>query len=282
VAAYAAYTLWPELDQAIRDEVTLDLYAQAQTYADRLPESGYIGDTKAEENAWHAAFLAAVVNLFPDETNDDNEWLEAKARCFAYHAITQATDAPYCGLATQTVWPDWHLENHGQDNPHYSSATLTELGEAAITYRLAGKSIPWEFTHNVRPLFEKYITYVDHNTYHYINAPPDWDGAHNSAFISPMVFRYMDILGIPTGISWQDYLSKRSLFYHNISSSWLKKIPAFIRLREWNQFDKNEDSYKFFLDSVDAGEFYTMAIHSLSITSEQNSTIFLPLIEKQG
>jgi hypothetical protein len=279
MVAYAAYVLWDELDPAVRQQVFQDLYDQAITYAGRLPESGYVGDSKAEENAWHAAFLAAVVNLFPDMQGYDLDWIEAKARCFAYHAITQASDAPYCGLTTQTVWPDWHLENHGQDNPLYSSAVLSLLGEAAFTYRLAGRTIPWEFRHNVQPLFDKYMTYVDLDTYHYLNASPDWSGAHSTAYTSPTTFRYMDVLGIPTGLDWQAYLARRSLFYYDMSSEWIKKDAASIRLREWNQMDRTEDSYKFFLDSVDAGEFYALAILSLDLPpAPEVELIFLPLV----
>jgi hypothetical protein len=226
-----------------------------------------VGDTKAEENAWHAAFLAAVVNLFPNAEGHDKEWIEAKARCFAYHAITHPSDGSYCGLDSQTVWDDWHLENHGHENPVYIAGTLHLLGEAAFTYRLAGRPIPWEFTHNVQPLFWKYMTYVDRNIYHYANTPPGWGGAYDSAFISPTMFRYMDLLGVPTGISWQDYMSKRSIFYYDVSSMWLKKTPPYIRIRGWNQSDRNEDSYKFFLDSVTAGELYAMAMYSFLLLS---------------
>jgi hypothetical protein len=266
--AHAAYILWNELDQTTRDQVVLDLYNQAQTYAvsNRQPASGFENDTKAEENAWHAAFLASVVNLFPNPTGFDKEWIEAKARCFAYHSITVSTDGMYCGLVTQTVHDDYQLDNHGQESPTYSAATLQMLGEAAFDYRQAGRPIPPEFSHNVQPLFNKYMTYVDPNTYHF-NAPSDWDGAVSSAFLAPDVFRFAELLGVSTGVSWQDYLSKRSIFYYDMSSSWLKKTPAYTRIQEWNQSDKTADSYKFLLDSAIAGEHYAMALYSLSVPS---------------
>ncbi len=281
--AYATYVLWDDLDLAIRQQIFQDLYNQALTYVNRLPESGYIGDSKAEENAWHAAFLAAMANLFPDmEATYDMDWIDTKARCFAYHAITQASDKQYCGVETQTVWSDWHLENHSQDNPLYASAVISFMGESAFTYQLAGRPVPWEFTHNVAPFFAKYMTYVDLNTYAYKTAPLDWSGAHSTAFTSPTVFRYMDLLGIPTGIDWQDYMAKRSIFYYNMPSSWLKKTPEYIRLQVWNQVDQTEDSYKFFLDTIDAGEFYTSAILGLELQPLEPKQLFIPIVQRNN
>jgi hypothetical protein len=273
--AHAAYLLWDELDQATRDQVVQDLYDQAQTYESRMPESGYVGDTKAEENAWHASFLAAVANLFPNPPGFDKEWIQSRARCYAYHTITHPSDGPYCGLDSQTVWNDWHLENHGHESPLYAASTLQLLAEAALTYRIAGRPIPWEFTHNVQPLFEEYSTHIDLNTYHYIGAPSDWSGAHSSAFNSPTVLRYMDILGIPTGITWQDYMSRRSIFYYDMASSWLKKPPPHIRVQVWNLSHTNADAYKFLLDSTHTGEFYGMALYSLSLPSICEENLYI-------
>jgi hypothetical protein len=278
---YAAYALWADLDDATQAAVALDLYAQAATYAARQPESGYAGDTKAEENGWHAAFLAAVVNLIPAPPGYDAAALEGRARCFAYHTITVAGDGPYCGVETQTVWDDWHVENHNQPSALYAAGALTFLGEGAISYRLAGRPIPYEFMHNVRPLFEAYQTHVDPDTYDHIGVPPDWAGAHDSAFSSPTVYRFMDLLGIPTGHSWPDYLTKRSLFYHDLASTWSKKAPDEVRVEVWNQIDQTEESYHFFLDSLDAGEFYAFATFSLTLPPYLPERLYLPALSRQ-
>jgi hypothetical protein len=165
---FAAYLLRnePEVTSRIAEIKTV-IKNQAVTYLNRWPESGYSGDTKAEENAWHASFLAAAVNLFPDATGSDRQWIEERARCFAYHSLT--LNESYCGRTTQTVHSDWTLENHGMKNPIYMAGTIQLLAEGALTYQLSGQSIPWEFTHNVQPLYNKYIEFVDTNTYHYKN-----------------------------------------------------------------------------------------------------------------
>jgi hypothetical protein len=271
----AAVLLWPEFDQPLRDQIAQDIYWHAKTYyldgvpfngaVTNLPANGHVGDSRAEDNAWHATFLALTANLIPPPVGYDRGAVEAKARCFAYHSITTSADGPYCGVDTQTVYDDFRIENHNQVNPSYASGVLDIFAQASFSYIRSGRPIPWEFRHNVYPLYQKYLTYVDRDTYQFVGAPPDWDGAHNSAFISPGAIRLIEMLGYDPHISWQDYLGKRSIFFYDISSSWFEKPVSEVRIREWNQIDRNTDSLKFFLDMIDAGEFYANALRGLSI-----------------
>jgi hypothetical protein len=269
--AMAAYVLRAEPEvQSRLSEIKAVIDAQATTYktTNRMPQSGYVGDTKAEENAWHAAFLAAAVNLFPDATGSDRDWLEARSRCFAYHALTYPGDPAACGIQTQTVHSDGTLENGNQRSPTYMAATLQLLAEGAFTYLAAGNSIPVEFTHNVQPLFSKYLTFIDTDTYHFKDTSLQWSGVAATAYLSPGLFRYAEILGLPGIPSWSDFLAKRSLFFHDIASEWISKRPEEIDISSWFRYDQagypSTDSYKFLLDSAIAGEYSGLAVYSLS------------------
>ena len=93
-------------------------------------------------------------------------------------------------------------------------------------------------------------------------------------------YRFMDLLGIPTGQAWPDYLSKRSLFYFDIASMWSKKAPAEIRLQAWNQFDQTEDSYIFFMDTLDAAEFYAFSTLSVDLPPLSLEQLYIPTLRR--
>ncbi|MCC6751931.1 MAG: hypothetical protein IT371_30030 [Deltaproteobacteria bacterium] len=258
--ARAAHLLWAELDAATRAKVQQLMFDNAQLYLARLPESGHVGDSKAEENAWHADFLAAVLVYFPGVPNAAA--LEAKLRCFAYHSITRSTDAAYCGLKTQTVYDTFLLENHNKTSPIYAASTIHLLAKPYFTFRAAGRAtIPAELSHNVAPLYQKLATFVDPNTFHFVNAPADWSGATNSFCNNPLVLAYAEALKAPPALALQDLFSKRSLFYRDLPSEWVKAPPA--RLASFNQLDPTSDGYRWFLDANAAGGVFATAMDLL-------------------
>ena len=126
-------------------------------------DSSATGDTKGEENAWEAVILAAAANFLPDHPHAA-DW-DRRARQLAYDAITTPLDPPdSAGIKTTTVPENFALANHGKfPNPYYMAATLFLLCQGTISYRLTGHAVPEEFSHNVRELYAKYLTYVDSN-----------------------------------------------------------------------------------------------------------------------
>ena len=61
-----------------------------------------------------------------------------------------------------TVQEDFTLSNHGFfPNPTYAAATIELLAQAALTYRLSGKTVPDELQHNVRDLYDAYKSCID-------------------------------------------------------------------------------------------------------------------------
>lgn len=124
-------------------------------------DSSQGGDSKAEEDAWEAALLAAAANSLPFEQNQPL-WDE-KARQLAYDSITLASDPPdSAGVKTVTVRDDFDLPNHGfAPNEYYTAATLNLLRTGTLFYRLSRRPIPPEFSHHVDDLFAVYRSHVD-------------------------------------------------------------------------------------------------------------------------
>jgi hypothetical protein len=117
------------------------------------------GDTKAEENAWEAAFLAWVACLHPEHPHAA-VWNE-KARLLASLSIVRKSDrAFFKGAPVITVGEDFTLENHGlSPNPYYGGATIILLRMGALAYRMTGRAAPAEFDRNVEGLYRTYLTY---------------------------------------------------------------------------------------------------------------------------
>ncbi len=117
------------------------------------------GDTKAEENAWEAAFLAWAASLYPEHPHAA-AW-EAKARLLASLSIVRESDSAFFrGEQVVTVGEDFTLENHGlSPNPYYGGATIILLRMGALAYRMTGRAAPAEFDRNVEGLYRKYRTY---------------------------------------------------------------------------------------------------------------------------
>ncbi len=148
---------------ALRDRVEHLAEGEAdRKLGDDTPYRPYVsvgtGDTKAEENAWEAAFLAWAACLYPERPHAA-AW-EAKARLLASLSIVRGSDeAFFKGQQVVTVGEDFTLENHGlSPNPYYGGATIILLRMGALAYRMTGRAAPAEFDRNVEGLYRKYRT----------------------------------------------------------------------------------------------------------------------------
>lgn len=146
-------------------------------------DSSATGDSKAEENAWEAALLAAAANFLPDHPHAAS-WDE-KARQLAYDAVARPSDPPDgSGLKVTTVTENFELTNHGfYPNPTYVAATMLLLSQGALAYRLSGRPIPEEFQHNLLELYGVYRTYMDEDLRWLVPSDPD-----GSAALFPFAF----------------------------------------------------------------------------------------------
>lgn len=191
VVSYLAITLW----RVIREDLPAPRRARARALwgatlaltkaeADarlegevphRPLDSSKTGDTKAEENAWEAALLAAAANFSPTSPHA-SRW-DGAARRFAWHAVTRPSDpADGFGVKTTTVGEDFSLANHNVfPNPAYAAATLHLLLQGALTYRLAGREPPPEFRHNLDGLYAAYRSFVRDDLAWSVKADPEGD-----------------------------------------------------------------------------------------------------------
>lgn len=308
---YAAYATWDNLSQADKTKFLQILHDQAVNFKDditaapyniSLPLTNSISNptkdnpspainTKAEENGAAADFLAAAVNLFPDAFSaTERTQIDAQARCIAYYTIARPSDShpiyglgegKNCGGNIYTITDDYQLGNHGMLTGIYTLSPLYQLGRSAQTYKLAGKTIPDEFKHNVKELYENFLkSRIDTNTYHFVNSGRDWCcGATDSLYDGTLTIKYLESLGANLGFSADDYFNKRSLFFRDITSEWLKNTKPssiadmynwFIREKGQNGASKNygvtdfkrygitpqpgreqedADSYNYFMDA---------------------------------
>lgn len=172
--ALTAWMMWPDLAPDLRSATKAKIIAEADRYVSEhaFPHSGFQSDSKIEENALAAEFFAIAANMFPAEPHAP-QW-EALARCFAVHSITnQPTTA--CGYTTQTVYPDFKVDNHGlSPNPHYADSGLQELAGGALAYRAAGRLLPLEFASNVSQLWKRQKQDIDWGGTYYYRVNADW------------------------------------------------------------------------------------------------------------
>jgi len=156
----ASWLIWDEMDLSLKSAVKNMLIKESDYNLLRKPASGFLKDTKADENAVVPSLLILSALLFPQEANA-KIW-EEQGLCFAYHSITISKDAPFCGLKTQTAYDDFTMDNHGfGPHPLYMAAPLVLFADAALVYIASGKRIPDELKHNVIPLWVRVKNFVD-------------------------------------------------------------------------------------------------------------------------
>lgn len=154
--AYSAFFQWDDLSKSERDNVYKLLTAECNYELERNIPTGYIGDTKAEENGWEVDVLAATLGLFPNDALAPR-WFK-RMREFAINSYSHSSDSLdntvidpnydqtrvkdlYRG---QNLYNDYTLQNHGFFHTSYQNVVIQELGEAALALRLfQGKKQKW-------------------------------------------------------------------------------------------------------------------------------------------
>jgi hypothetical protein len=232
-----ASVLWKRVQEILKEEADYRLTVNLPYFP---YESCFTGDTKAEENAWEAALFAVAANFLPEDPQA-TAWDE-KARQLAYNSITRPSDPPdKSGIKTCTVAEDLTLSNHGlAPNPYYTAATIFLMTQGALPYKLAGRPIPEEFTHNLQGLSEKYSSYLRADMTWNVPADPDGDGTLFPLVLDPKVeeaaaFRKASqgylwkptepVAVMGTGIDlWEAVQNSKVLFYY-LAGSYLWHSP---------------------------------------------------------
>ena len=146
--AYSAFFQWDKLSDQQKDYIYRLLKAECNYELSRAIPTGYVGDTKAEENGWEADILAATLGLFPNDALAPRWFL--RLREFAINSYSQKDDVkdntvidPDYDMKTvkllykgKNLYDDFTLQNHNYFHTSYQNVVIQELGEAALALKL--------------------------------------------------------------------------------------------------------------------------------------------------
>lgn len=156
-AAFAGWLLWDDLDPGSRGLVEQMVIAEADRFLDyQVPNyadpDGHVntpGDSKAEENAWNAAFLNLAVAMLPSHPNRavwQDKAIELMVSSYSRPADLLRTDTingkPVAGwLHGSNIFDDGTLVNHSRIHPDYFTS-IANIAGAPLAYGLAGLPTP--------------------------------------------------------------------------------------------------------------------------------------------
>lgn len=137
------------VQRAVADEATFR--------AGISPASGYLGDTKAEENGWDSNILALSAAWLAGHANA-GLWMEAAKRYLVNtYTVADTTGDPLAPwITTVTLHPSYALENHGFYHPTYHMVAGMSLGDSLLMARLANPAVAAE----LQPFAEHNVTNV--------------------------------------------------------------------------------------------------------------------------
>jgi autotransporter-associated beta strand protein len=141
------------LPAATVDGVRRVVVSEADHRASIAPASGYVSDTKAEENAWQGNILALAA-AWMSTSNNAATWLAA-AKSYLVNTYTVANtngDPLASWVTTQTLYPSYALENHGFYHPTYEMVAGMSSGDSLLMARLGNTNIAAQL-----------LPYADHN-----------------------------------------------------------------------------------------------------------------------
>jgi hypothetical protein len=116
--------------------------SEATHRASIAPASGYVSDTKAEENGWDSNVLALGAAWLSSNTNAAL-WLTAAKKYLAntYTVANTNGDPLSSWISTVTLYPDFALENHGFYHPTYQMVAGMSMGDSLLMAQLANSTV---------------------------------------------------------------------------------------------------------------------------------------------
>lgn len=193
--------------------------ADEATYRAAIPPaSGYIGDTKSEENGWNSNILALGAAWLSGHSNAPL-WLEAARRYLANtYTIADTSNDPLAPwISTVTLYPSHALENHGFFHPTYQMVGGMSLGDSLLMARLADPSIARE----LQPFAEHNVLAV-------------WTNV-----LAPLLLHSGDF-AYPAGLDWElhdfehnSYLAWLATHFRDPLARWAhERVASLVRYRQ--------------------------------------------------
>lgn len=162
-------TQWESIYNLLRAECNYELQREIPT--------GYLGDTKAEENGWETNVLACALGLFPDDPLAP-QWFE-RLRAFAINCYSHSSDSdnqtiidPDIDSVTvadlyrgANLYDDYTLQNHNYFHTSYQNVVMQELGESMVALQLfqQGKESAWHtraLLHHQQEVMDSVLCYL--------------------------------------------------------------------------------------------------------------------------
>ncbi len=197
------------------------------------PSGGYQLNSRAEDNAWNAAGLAWLANHV-SLSADDKNFYNTRARCYAYHSITNnivnssGRSAPHalCNYVTQTVGSDYSVENHGFYHPGYSSALVNSLAQGQIAYEVANVPVPSEFktpyAEEVYKNTKKALINSELPMFSNLSASPDWGGGGDTLMRAGLYVHKLKTQNRSNDIDW--LIPRYRLLYPGITAHFVSPV----------------------------------------------------------
>jgi hypothetical protein len=153
---YSAFFQWDKLSDAQKGYIYNMVKAECNYELNRTIPTGYVGDTKAEENGWETNILACALGLFPDDELAE-QWFN-RLRVFAINCYSHPNDArdatvidPEYDNTTvkslykgQNLYKDYTLQNHNLFHTSYQNVVMQELGESMLALKMFQQGIKGE------------------------------------------------------------------------------------------------------------------------------------------
>jgi hypothetical protein len=158
--------------RAVADEATFRAHIP--------PESGWVNDTKAEENAWNSEIVALAAAWMSTNANAGLWLTSAKQYLANTHTVADTNNDPLASwITTVTHYPDFALENHGFYHPGYKACSGEMVGDSWLMAWMANTNIAAELepfaTHNVLPAWTNFTHLLLDSGEMAFPAGEDWD-----------------------------------------------------------------------------------------------------------
>ena len=239
-AAFAGWLLWDDLSPADRTLVERMVVAEADRFLDyQVPyyadPDGTVntpGDSKAEENAWNAAFLNLAVSMLPGHPNHavwQHKALELMVSSYSRPADLQRADRvngrPVRDwLNGSNIFDDGTLVNHSRIHPDYFTS-IAQVAGAPVAYGLAGLPTPRAAFFNADLVYD---ALVDHS----FGSPP-YGAPGGTIYLRDATGRATSGIYYPQGNDWGTSRQLHFLLLDTLADAYGFDRRASVPAAEW-------------------------------------------------
>ncbi len=142
---FAAALIEDKLDPKVVESCKRVVAFEADILANIPPASGYIKDSKGEENAWDTNIVTLAASWMPDDFRA-KEWLKAAKFYLAntYTVPIDSTGPLKNWIKTQTLYPSYAMENHGFYHPLYQAVAGMSKGDSYLIAQMLNPEVAKE------------------------------------------------------------------------------------------------------------------------------------------